>query len=91
MNTFFMDCPHGEDYEGMLEQTTEDAADKGVSKNRVRLRTGVYAQVDKSIQIEARLSALPLPNSQRANPRKSALKRRQIHLERCRFGLGGRP
>ena len=49
MNTFFMDCPHGEDYEGMLEQTTEDAADKGVSKNRVRLRMGVYAQVDKSI------------------------------------------
>ena len=53
-DTFFIYCPHQEDYESILEQASEGLVDEDVSKNRVRLRVGVYAQVDKSIQIERR-------------------------------------
>ena len=53
-DTFFIYCPHQEDYESILEQASEGLVDEDVSKNRVRLRMGIYAQVDKSIQIERR-------------------------------------
>ena len=53
-DTFFIYCPHKEDYESILEQASEGLVDEDVSKNRVRLRMGVYAQVDKSLQIERR-------------------------------------
>ena len=53
-DTFFVYCPHKEDYERILEQASEGLVDDDVSKNRVRLRMGVYAQVDKSLQIERR-------------------------------------
>ena len=51
---FFIYCPHREDYERILDQASEDLVDEDVSKNRVRLRMGVYAEVDKSLQIERR-------------------------------------
>jgi len=53
-DTFFIYCPHRDDYESILEKASEDFVDEEVSKNRVRLRMGVYSQVDKSIQIERR-------------------------------------
>ena len=53
-DTFFIYCPHQEDYDRILEQASEGLVDEDVSKNRVRLRMGVYAQVDKSLQIERR-------------------------------------
>ena len=53
-DTFFVYCPHQEDYESILERASEGLVDEDVSKNRVRLRLGVYAQVDKSLQIERR-------------------------------------
>ncbi|MBR6089092.1 MAG: amino acid permease, partial [Anaerolineaceae bacterium] len=53
-DTFFIYCPHKEDYESILEKASEGLVDEEVSKNRVRLRMGVYSQVDKSIQIERR-------------------------------------
>jgi len=53
-DTFFIYCPHKEDYESILDQASEGLVDEDVSKNRVRLRMGVYAQVDKSLQIERR-------------------------------------
>ncbi len=53
-DTFLSYCPHNEDYESILDKASEDLVDEEVSKNRVRLRLGVYAQVDKSLQIERR-------------------------------------
>ncbi len=53
-DTFFIYCPHLEDYESILDKASEDLVDEDVSKNRVRLRMGVYSQVDKSLQIERR-------------------------------------
>ena len=51
---FFVYCPHQEDYASILDKASEDLVDEDVSKNRVRLRMGVYSQVDKSLQIERR-------------------------------------
>ena len=53
-DTFFIYCPHTEDYESILDKASEGLVDEEVSKNRVRLRMGVYSQVDKSLQIERR-------------------------------------
>ncbi|MCR4876483.1 MAG: amino acid permease [Clostridiales bacterium] len=53
-DTFFIYCPHREDCESILEKASEGLVDEKVSKNRVRLRMGVYSIVDKSIQIERR-------------------------------------
>ncbi len=53
-DTFFIYCPHREDYESILDKASEDLVDEEVSKNRVRLRMGIYSQVDKSLQIERR-------------------------------------
>ncbi len=53
-DTFFIYCPHREDYERMLDKASEGLVDEDVSANRVRLRMGVYSQVDKSLQIERR-------------------------------------
>ena len=53
-DTFLIYCPHREEYRTILEHAsvglTEDD-DKGV---RVRLRMGVYARADKSLDIERR-------------------------------------
>ncbi len=54
VDVFYIYCPHRQDYESILERASEGLVDEDVSKNRVRLRMGVYAEVDKSIQIERR-------------------------------------
>ncbi|MCR5137671.1 MAG: amino acid permease [Oscillospiraceae bacterium] len=53
-DTFFIYCPHREDYESILDKASEGLVDEDVSANRVRLRMGVYSQVDKAQQIERR-------------------------------------
>ena len=53
-DTFLIYCPHREDYEEILSKASEGLVDEDVSSNRVRLRMGVYSQVDKSLQIERR-------------------------------------
>ncbi len=53
-DVFLIYCPHAEDYESVLEKASEGLVDEDVSKNRVRLRMGVYSEVDKSLQIERR-------------------------------------
>ena len=53
-DTFFIYCPHLEDYESILDKASEGLVDEDVSTHRVRLRMGVYSQVDKSLQIERR-------------------------------------
>ena len=53
-DTFYIYCPHRDEYESILDKASEGLVDEDVSANRVRLRMGVYSQVDKSLQIERR-------------------------------------
>ena len=53
-DTFFIYCPHREDYGGVLNKASEGLVEGDASENRVRLRMGVYAQVDKTLEIERR-------------------------------------
>ena len=53
-DVFYMYCPHQEDYSLILDKASEGLVDENVSGDRVRLRMGVYSQVDKSLQIERR-------------------------------------
>ncbi|MDO5702654.1 MAG: GGDEF domain-containing phosphodiesterase, partial [Lachnospiraceae bacterium] len=53
-DTFYIYCPHREDYENILDKAQEGLVEDDASENRVRLRMGVYANVDKSLEIERR-------------------------------------
>ena len=50
---FFIYCPHRTDYADILEKVSVSAEEDG-SGNRIRLRMGVYAEADKSLDIERR-------------------------------------
>ena len=53
-DTFMVYCPHGKDYEQILENASIGLSGEDSSGNRVRLRMGVYEIVDKSLDIERR-------------------------------------
>ena len=53
-DTFMIYCPHGKDYQEILESASEGLAGGNVPLNRVRLRMGVYEKADRSIPIERR-------------------------------------
>lgn len=53
-DVFLIYCPHRENYESILNRASEGLVEEDVSVNRVRLRMGVYSEVDKSLQIERR-------------------------------------
>lgn len=53
-DTFLVYCPHREDYERILENASINLSGDNTSVNRIRLRMGVYANVDKSIDMERR-------------------------------------
>ena len=53
-DTFLIYCPHREDYAEVLEKTSLDITAEDGSTNRVRLRLGVYSDVDKRLDIERR-------------------------------------
>ena len=53
-DTFFIYCPHREDCGALLEKVSEGLTEEDVSESRVRLRMGVYANADKSIEIGQR-------------------------------------
>ncbi|MBR1780074.1 MAG: EAL domain-containing protein [Oscillospiraceae bacterium] len=53
-DTFMVYCPHGKDYKAILENATVGLAGDDSVNNRVRLRMGVYANVDKSLDIQRR-------------------------------------
>ena len=53
-DTFLIYCPHREDYEPILKKASDGLVGEDVSENRVRLRMGVYANVDKTLEIERR-------------------------------------
>ena len=54
-DTFMVYCPHREDYQIVLDHISASLAGDGASKNRVRLRMGIYSSVDKNIDIDRRL------------------------------------
>ena len=53
-DTFMVYCPHGKDYGQILENASIGLVQGDTGENRVRLRMGVYANVDKSLEIEHR-------------------------------------
>ncbi len=53
-DTFYIYCPHREDYASILAKASEGLAGEDASENRVRLRMGVYSEVDKTLEIERR-------------------------------------
>ena len=53
-DTFLVYCPHREDYNDVLERVSEDLLSGEGASNRVRLRMGVYSDVDKDMDIERR-------------------------------------
>lgn len=53
-DTFLVYCPHQKDYEPLLERLSEGLGGDESSADRVRLRMGVYAEVDKNLDIERR-------------------------------------
>ena len=53
-DTFLIYCPHREDYKAVLDMVSDGLVGEDVSENRVRLRMGVYANVDKTLEIERR-------------------------------------
>ena len=60
-DTFMIYCPHREDYPEILENASIGlTGDEEASSNRVRLRMGVYSDVDKSIDIERRFDRAKL-------------------------------
>ncbi|MBQ7534562.1 MAG: EAL domain-containing protein [Stomatobaculum sp.] len=59
-DTFLAYCPHREDYEEILEKAFVILRGDGTHENRVRLRMGVYSDVDKEIDIERRFDRAKL-------------------------------
>ena len=53
-DSFLIYCPHCTGYDSILEAVSSDLNGEGKSENRIRLRMGVYANVDKSLGIEHR-------------------------------------
>ena len=53
-DTFLIYCPHREDYADILDAVCEGLAGEDAAEDRVRLRMGVYANVDKGLEIERR-------------------------------------
>jgi len=53
-DTFMVYCPHGKDYKEILDNAAIGLSEDDSANNRVRLRMGVYANVDKSLDIQRR-------------------------------------
>ncbi len=53
-NTFYIYCPHRDDYDALLARIAEALDGEEATAGRERLRMGVYANVDKAVEIERR-------------------------------------
>ena len=51
---FLVYCPHREDYKAILDNASMGLSGEQNANNRVRLRMGVYSNVDKSLELERR-------------------------------------
>ncbi|MBQ8109058.1 MAG: amino acid permease [Clostridia bacterium] len=59
-DTFLIYCPHRTDYDQLLEKISAGLSEDDISSNRVRLRMGVYSEVDKTLDIERRFDRAKL-------------------------------
>ncbi len=59
-DTFMAYCPHGADYKAILEHASVVLTEGESVNNRVRLRMGVYAKVDKSLEAVRRFDRAKL-------------------------------
>lgn len=53
-DTFMIYCPSGKDYQAILDSASVGLTEDDAANSRVRLRMGVYANVDKTMDIERR-------------------------------------
>ena len=53
-DVFKVYCPHRDDYKAMLDKISLAASDEHVSSQPIRLRMGVYANTDKSLEVVRR-------------------------------------
>ena len=53
-DTFLIYCPHREDHQELLESASAGLTGSDEGDNRIRLRMGIYSDVDKSLDIERR-------------------------------------
>ncbi len=53
-DTFMIFCPHGMEYKDILENASIGLSEDESVNSRVRLRMGVYAKVDKKLEVERR-------------------------------------
>lgn len=53
-DTFMVYCPHRDDYKEILDKASIGLAEDDSGNNRVRLRMGVYSNVDKELDIDRR-------------------------------------
>ena len=51
---FLVYCPHRDDYKAILDNASMGLAGEQNGSNRIRLRMGVYSDVDKSLEMERR-------------------------------------
>ena len=59
-DTFLIYCPHCTEYDWILETVLAGLNTDGQSENRIRLRMGVYSNVDKELDIERRFDRAKL-------------------------------
>lgn len=59
-DNFLIYCPHREEYDSILEAVSGCLNEKGLSENRIRLRIGVYANVEKELDVERRFDRAKL-------------------------------
>ncbi len=59
-DSFWIYCPHHSDYGSILETVQRDLNGDGQKENRIRLRMGVYSDVDKELDIERRFDRAKL-------------------------------
>ena len=59
-DTFLVYCPHREDYRDILEEIYTESGKEEDARSRIRLRMGIYSNVDKSIDIERRFDRAKL-------------------------------
>ena len=59
-DSFWIYCPHHSDYGAILETVQRDLNGDSQIENRIRLRMGVYSDVDKELDIERRFDRAKL-------------------------------
>ena len=59
-DTFLVYCPHHDDYSALLEELSASLDAHNAGKGHIRLRMGVYADVDKDLDMERRFDRAKL-------------------------------